>query len=252
MRSTSWIEGTLLMAVRACQMMGWPATSKRGWGGEPVSWSWRDRERDGERGAQPTLGTSRERGLKRVPREEPPTWDQSCQQPVGPGSLIAIVLSSRREGRQRRRRGAGRRRTRMTAFVAPVLPLAFSRCGICNDMVGMGMVFVVGGEEGGGRGGGEDGDAVKSRERGLKLGGSRCPGAQEQWRDPAAAWHKLMWDHLQKKAHVKPLWPGAGWGRVVRAHRASGELGAILRGRKLKIHVQLQFSRGTSSNATSF
>lgn len=88
----------------------------------------------------------------------------------------------------------------MTAFVAPVLPLAFSRCGICNDMVCMGMVFVVGDEEGGGRGGGEDGDAVKSRERGLKLGGSRCPGAQEQWRDPAAAWHKLMWDHLQKKS----------------------------------------------------
>lgn len=44
-------------------------------------------------------------------------------------------------------------------------------------MMGMGMVFGVGDEEGVGRevGGGEDGDAVKSRERGLKLGGSRCP-----------------------------------------------------------------------------
>jgi hypothetical protein len=37
------------MAERQCQMMGWPATSKRG------------------------LGTSRERGRKRVPREGPPT-----------------------------------------------------------------------------------------------------------------------------------------------------------------------------------
>lgn len=89
------------------------------------------------------MGTSRERGLKRVPREEPPTWDQSCQQ-VDPGNS---QLSFRDE--DDKDKGAGRRRTRMTAFVAPVLPLAFSRCGICKDMAELGGVVVDDEAEGG-------------------------------------------------------------------------------------------------------
>lgn len=68
----------------------------------------------------------------------------------------------------------------MTAFVAPVLPFAFSRWGICNDMVGMGIVFVVGDEEGGGRRrrwrcGQESGEGPEAWE---------VRGAQEQWMGP--------------------------------------------------------------------
>lgn len=71
------------MAVRQCQMMGWPATSKRGCAGRGRSagclqiWEWNQRgERGGEYG---TLGTSSDSGRKRVPREAPPTWE-ACQQ----------------------------------------------------------------------------------------------------------------------------------------------------------------------------
>jgi len=71
-------------------------------------------------------------------------------------------------------------------------------------------------------------------------------GAQAQWRDPAHAWHKLMLGPSPKKrAHVKPLWPGVGWGRMVRAHRCPdfgrAVSGVNLRGQKLKNHVRLQF-----------
>lgn len=140
-----------------------------------------------------------------MPREEPPTWDQSCQQQVGPGKS---QLSCRDEDDAKTEEGggAGRRRTRMTAFVAPVLPFAFSRWGICNDMVGMGIVFVVGDEEGGGR------------RRRWRCGQESGEGP-EAWRfevpknsgwDPAAAWHKLMWDHLQKKSSGQGL-AGEEW-----------------------------------------
>jgi hypothetical protein len=56
------------MAVRQCQMMGWPATSKRGYRQAVRSWfSLADVEK------LLTFGRSRDNGLNRVPLEGPPT-----------------------------------------------------------------------------------------------------------------------------------------------------------------------------------
>lgn len=64
-----------------------------------------------------TFGTSRERGLKRVPRDGPPTWAM-----LAGAAVIYVSLL-----------------TRMTALVLwEPAPLALSLCGIWSDMVAMG------------------------------------------------------------------------------------------------------------------
>ena len=105
---TSRISGSLVIAAKQCEMMGWPATSKRGY----VSREWLRPYAIELVGSLYTLGRSRERGRKRVPRDGPPT----C-------SLQPSVLATRVYFHIFH--------TRITAFVVGAPPLP-PRTGTCR------------------------------------------------------------------------------------------------------------------------
>lgn len=124
-------------------MIGWPAMSNSGWlcrtnrqrkefipvlaeGGAPHK-PWKQCR--GSWGEQ-TLGTSRDRGRKRVPRDAPPTCGKIEDQLM----LLQCIESLRMA--LRHHLASDWRLTKMTALVAPwTSPLAFGLWGTWRDML---------------------------------------------------------------------------------------------------------------------